>query len=132
MLASVCTATRDKDFKIARNATLTFDGVDLPPPIGSSANPSVHIEEDSLVEGTEAFLCVLAISVSPGQPLQSSDPDTITITILDVDGRERLKRWCTVNGRRSLSSNCPFCLSVQSWWLSGMMHTIQLPRVTGR
>lgn len=57
------------------------------PPILSSVNPVVYIEEDGIVEGTEAFLCVLAISVSPGQPLQSSDPDTITITILDIDGK---------------------------------------------
>ena len=80
-------ATRDEDFKIPRNATLRFMRVNENPPILSSVNPVVYIEEDGIVEGTEAFLCVLAISVSPGQPLQSSDPDTITITILDIDGK---------------------------------------------
>ena len=85
--ALACPATRDEDFKIPRNATLRFTHVNENPPIQSSVNPMVHIEQDGIVEGTEAFLCVLAISVSPGQPLQSSDPDTFTITILDIDGR---------------------------------------------
>lgn len=85
----VCPATRDVDFKIAKNATLRFMRVNEQPPILSSLNPSVFVEQDGVVEGTEAFLCVLAISVSPGQPLQSSDPDTITITILDIDGRHQ-------------------------------------------
>ena len=84
-----CPATRDVDFKIAKNATLRFMRVNEQPPILSSLNPSVFIEQDGVVEGTEAFLCVLAISVSPGQPLQSSDPDTITITILDIDGKHQ-------------------------------------------
>ena len=82
-----CPATREEDFKIAKNATLGFTHVNGMPPINSTVNPAVFIEQDGVVEGTEAFLCVLTISVSPGQPLQSSDPDTITITILDIDGR---------------------------------------------
>ena len=82
-------AMEDVDFVARGRYTLSFTDVGTSPRSGSGVTSSSHAEvqtiEDDIAEGTESFICALRLTVSPNDPLRSTDPDTITVSIIDND-----------------------------------------------
>lgn len=80
-------AKAGEDFIARENYILSFTDVGADPSSGvvSSTHTRVQTREDTIAEGTESFICALRLTVSPSDPLKSTDPDTITVSIIDND-----------------------------------------------
>ena len=83
------TATENEDFDATSQSRLVFDQINVQPPV--TADVEIETFDDDFAEDTESFICALRLTVNPGDPLQSINPDTVTISIIDNDGELRHK-----------------------------------------
>ena len=60
----------------------------LEPPITSAA-VGIQTIDDDIVEPTKSFTCALRLTDNPLDPIQSTHPDTVLISIIDDDGELR-------------------------------------------
>ena len=84
----VSSALIQEDYTHKSDLFLFFDRVGLPPPVVSSTQARVRAKADGCVEGPESFLCALQLSIAEDDQLQSVDPDTVTVTIMDSDCKQ--------------------------------------------
>ena len=83
---SFFTATAREDYTLGKDAALVFDTVTVQPPV-SSNEVMIKIKDDDIAEETESFICALRLTVNPSDPLQAIEPDTVTISIKDKNGK---------------------------------------------
>ena len=74
----------ENDFDATSESRLIFDQINVQPPVTSSVE--IETIDDEFAEGTESFVCALRLTANPGDPLQTINPHTVTISITDNDG----------------------------------------------
>ena len=67
---------------------LVFEDIFFRPPI-TSEEVGIQTIDDSISEPTESFTCALRLTVNPLDPIQSTHPDTVLISIIDDDSELR-------------------------------------------
>ena len=86
----LCIAVLGKDYSVP-NTSLVWERVQENPP--QSATVKLKLIDDQIAEETESFACVIKLTRSENNKLQVTDPDTVTITLFDDDGKPSNVCW---------------------------------------